>query len=194
MKASMRRWLILGAATVAVLVAVWWWRLPGREAEAVDLVDEFPVAEKRSIGPIDVMLIVGTHRVRGDAKRGIYMHPTSRLTYRGVRIPEHGQLRSWVALKEEVWDRSTDGVLFRVGVSDGSTYTDLATRHVDPRNNLSDRQWLPLDAELSSYAGRTVDVILNTNASVPGKGNDPTSDFAVWGEPQIVPGSRRATR
>jgi hypothetical protein len=193
MTISTRRWM-LGALIVAVLVAAWWWRRqPTGDAVAANLVDLFPMAEKRSNGPIDVVFVLGTQRIRGEAKRSIFMHPTSRLTYQQVEVPERASLRTWMALKEDAWDKSGDGVLFRVGVSYGQTYDELATRHVDPRNNLNDRAWVPLDIDLSPYEGKTIDLIFNTNASPPGRGNDPSWDFAVWGAPEIVIRAQDAT-
>ena len=39
--------------------------------------------------------------------------------------------------------------------------------------------------DLSQYAGSQVDLIFNTNASLPGQGDDAAFDWAVWGEPEI---------
>jgi hypothetical protein len=190
---SSRRWVI-GGGLLAVIAAaaVWWWRQPAEVRVVLDMVDGFAAAEKRSSGPVDVMIVSGTQRVHGEARPAIYMHPTSRLTYHKIQIPEHARLSGWVALKDEVWDKSTDGVLFRVGVSANGKYDEVIARHVDPRNDLAARRWVPIDADLSPYAGRTVDLILNTNTSPPGR-NDPTFDFAVWGEPRIVVADRPVT-
>jgi hypothetical protein len=77
-------------------------------------------------------------------------------------------------------------VLFRIGVSDGRTFEDLLTLHVDPFHNKADRRWIPVAADVSQYAGEEVDVIFNTNNSMPGKGDDRRADTALFGEPQIV--------
>jgi hypothetical protein len=41
-------------------------------------------------------------------------------------------------------------------------------------------------ADVSQYAGEEVEVIINTNNSMPGKGDDRNNDLALVGEPQIV--------
>jgi hypothetical protein len=40
--------------------------------------------------------------------------------------------------------------------------------------------------DLSAYAGEEVDVIFNTNVSVPGKPDDGRGDTALFGTPEIV--------
>jgi hypothetical protein len=178
-----RAWWIVAAVSVAAVVSVLWlWR----RGDAIDLTDRLDAAEKRSSGPsIELAIVRGTFRIRGEAKRGIFMHPTSRVTFPAMEIPSGAVFRASVGLKDEAWDKTVDGVLFRVGVSDGKTYTELSKRHVNPSNDPNDRRWIPLEADLDAYAGRTVQVILNTNSSLPGQGDNTASDWAVWGEPRV---------
>ena len=75
-------------------------------------------------------------------------------------MPEDGRLQAWLAVKEETWDKQTDGVLFRIGISDGREYEELVNQHVDPGNNPSDRRWVPIDVDLSAYAGQAVEADL----------------------------------
>ena len=76
-------------------------------------------------------------------------------------------------------------MLFRLGVSDGRTYDELLKQHVDPLHNTSDRRWIPVTIDLSAYAGQQVDIIFNTNSSLPGRGDDNRFDWSVWGQPEI---------
>ena len=46
-------------------------------------------------------------------------------------------------------------------------------QHVDPVNNPSDRRWVPVDVDLSAYAGQAVELIFNTNTSPKGRGDNP---------------------
>ena len=87
-----------------------------------------------------------------------------------MRIPDDGWLM--VSLGHEAGSRGSkegDGVLFTVGVSDGRTFEELFTQHIDPFHNKSDRRWVPVLVDLSAYAGEEVELIFNTNASPPGK-------------------------
>jgi hypothetical protein len=103
-----------------------------------------------------------------------------------VTIPDAAHLRVFLGVKEEAWDKASDGVLFRFGISDGRTYEELLNQHVDPAGNQSDRRWLKEDIDLSAYAGQQVDLIFNTNTSLPSRGDNGAYDFAVWGEPAVV--------
>ena len=127
----------------------------------------------------------GPETVSGETKPAIFMHAASRLIYNDITVPDNGRLKGWIAVKEEAWTQeASDGVLFRFGVDDG-IYTELLNQLVDPRHNANDRGWLPVDIDLSAYAGQKVKLIFNTNTSVPGKDN-PAFDYAVWGEPSVI--------
>jgi hypothetical protein len=181
-----RNVLVLAIVALALLVALWLWRRSRGESVAVDLVAQFPTAEKRAAGPLEVVFQAGEQQVAGERKSGIFMHPTSRLIYKGVLIPEDARLRAWIGVKDDAWDKPGDGVLFRFGVSDGRDYEELFNQHVDPANNSGDRKWIPVDVDLSAYSGRQVDLIFNTNTSPPNRGDNSAYDFAVWGTPQLV--------
>jgi hypothetical protein len=71
-------------------------------------------------------------------------------------------------------------------VSDGRTFEDILTQHMDPFHNKSDRRWVPVAVDLSAYAGEEVEVIFNTNVSVPGKPDDARNDTALFATPEIV--------
>jgi hypothetical protein len=181
----MKRSYLIVAAVLVVIVLAWsYWR-SGREADLLlDLVDQFPAAEKRSSGQLDQVFGIQDVAIKGETRHCIYIHPNSRLIYK-VTVPEDGWLQAWLAIKEETWDKQSDGVLFRIGVSDGREYEELVKQHVDPANNPSDRRWVPVKVDLSAYAGQQVDLIFNTNASA-GNQNNTMYDWAVIGDPAVV--------
>ena len=149
---------------------------------AIDLIATFGSAEKRPAG--------GTFEVveadlNGDRKRAIFTAPASRLIWK-MRIPDDGWLMVALGLKPESWATEGDGVLFRIGVSDGRVFEDLVTHHLDPFHNKGDRRWVPVAVDLSAYGGEEVEVIFNTNVSVPGKPDDGRGDTALFGAPEIV--------
>lgn len=184
-----RSYVIVAALIVLLAAAVWFWQRSRGERTAVDLVELFPsvpTSEKRSNLATDAAYNVGDHTIGGETRKGIYMHPTSRLTFTGVTLPDDARLRVWIGVKEEAWDKASDGVLFRFGVSEGREYDELLNQHVDPVHNPNDRRWVPVDIDLSAYSGQQVDLIFNTNSSVPGAGDNPAYDFAVWGAPAVV--------
>ena len=73
-------------------------------------------------------------------------------------------------------------VEFLVNVRQGGRETTVLSRLVDPANRAEDRRWVPLEADLSSYAGRGVEIVLET------RGYETTGDVdrAYWGSPTIT--------
>jgi arylsulfatase A-like enzyme len=74
------------------------------------------------------------------------------------------------------------GVEFVVNVRRRGTETTVLSRLVDPANRAADRRWVPLEADLSGYAGRGVEIVLET------RGFEATGDVdrAFWGTPTIT--------
>jgi hypothetical protein len=178
------RWILVAVAAVVLVIGAYWlMRRGGEPPAAVDLVNQFQTADKRSNKGADAFSVVDV-TIDNQTKRAIYMHPTSRLIWH-VNVPNDGWLRTSLALKPEAWTQEGDGVLFRIGVSDGRKYDELLNQHVNPFGVQGDRRWIPVIVDLSAYGGESVDIIFNTNSSLPGKGNDERADFSVWGDPQI---------
>ena len=166
---------------VLIILGVWLFKRSNR-GPAIDLIATFESAQKRPAG--------GTFEIvdadlNGDKKRAIFTAPASRIIWK-IRIPDDGWLMVSLGLKPESWDKEGDGVLFRIGVSDGRVFEDLLTHHVDPFHNKGERRWVPVAVDLSAFAGEEVELIFNTNLSVPGKPDDGRGDTALFGAPEIV--------
>jgi hypothetical protein len=184
-----RSYLVVAAVVIVLAAGYWLWQRSQSEQTAIDLITLYssvPADQRRSSVAPELAYNVGDHAVGGETRKAIYMHPTSRLTYQRVLIPDDARLQVWVGVKDEAWDKPSDGVLFRFAVSDGREYVELLNQHVNPAHNPNDRRWVPVDIDLSAYAGQQVDLIFNTNSSVPGAGDNPGYDFAVWGSPAII--------
>ncbi len=177
------RAVLTAIVLIVVVIAGWWLFRRGGGAGAVDLMSTFDTAEKR---PGAGVFQVGDVDLNGETRKAIAITPAigTRLIWK-VRIPDDGWLRVAVGMKPESWEQEGDGVLFRVGVSDGRTYEPLFSQHVAPFTNKGDRRWIPVMVDLSAYAGEEMQVIFNTNCSEPGKGPDQRGDLAVWGSPEI---------
>jgi hypothetical protein len=180
------RAVLTAVVLVVVIIAGWWLFRRGGGGERIDLVERFATAEKRPSGTaFDVTEVT----LNGETKRAINIPAapgnSSRLIWK-VRVPDDAWLRVSVGMKPESWDKEGDGVLFRFGVSDGRTYDPLFTQHVNAFAREADRRWIPVTVDLSAYAGEEVELIFNTNASEPGKGDDSRNDLAVWGAPEVI--------
>jgi hypothetical protein len=183
-----KRTIWIGAALVVVLAGVgyWYWTRSGGETVSVDLVEAFRGAEKRSNMAATAAFALEPQTIQGVTRPSVYMHPTSRVTYRSVTIPEGARFRAFLALKEDAWDKGTDGVYFRIAISSENVYTEFVKQAVDPYHKAADRGWIPIDQDLSPWAGRQVDIIFNTAPSLPGYQPHDMYDFAVIGSPAIV--------
>ena len=166
---------------IVLLAAGWWLFRRGTSIPPTSLIPIFATAEKRPAGgTFDVIQA----EVNGETREAIYTVPASRIIFK-VQIPDDAWLRVAVATKPESWTQEGDGVLFRVGVSDGRAYDEVFTQHVNPFANEGDRKWIQVWVDLSAYGSEEVDLIFNTNHSPPGN-DDPRNDHALWGAPEIV--------
>lgn len=59
----------------------------------------------------------------------------------------------------------------------------LYSRYVDPKHQQQDKQWIPVQADLSSFAGKLVRIILVTGS---GPAGDLRYDWAGWGAPRLT--------
>jgi hypothetical protein len=180
------RWLVVAVLVVILALAgIWFVRRGGSAPAVIDLVDLFPSAVKApsSAGP-DVFA-VKDETIAGETKRAILSKAQSRITWK-VTLPNDAWLRTAIAIDESAWDKDGDGVQFRIGVSEGGRYDPLLTQHLDPHSSRADRRWVPVILDLSAYGGRTVSIIFNTDASLPGRPVDNRNDLSFWGAPAIV--------
>ena len=176
------RAVLTAVVLLVLLVAGWWLFKRSHRGPSIDLIATFASAQKKPAGgTFDVV----DADLNGDKKRAIFTMPPSRMIWK-VRVPDNGWLMLSLGMKPESWDKEGDGVLFRIGVSDGHTFEDLLTQHIDPFHNKADRRWIPVAVDLSAYAGEEVEVIFNTNVSVPGKPDDARNDTALFATPEIV--------
>lgn len=134
-----------------------------------------------------------------DNREVIWSEPPTLLTYRQVRLPPGViHFRCRIAIHPHVWpEGNADGAEFILEVrpDDGGAAT-TASRHVwsaavDPFHRPEQQAWVPVDVDLSEFAGKTVDLIL-TNG--PGPANNAYADWCLWADPELVwlpaPGSR----
>jgi hypothetical protein len=177
------RSIVVIVLLVVALIAGWFiWR-GGFGTGTIDLIAEFPDAEKRPTDAVATTFSLVDTTIDGKPMRAILAKTPSRIIWR-LRVPEKAWLGTSLGIQPEAWDKEGDGVLFRIGVS-FQQYDELLNRHLNPIKNESDRRWIPVNLDLSAYANQDVEIIFNTNASLPKQGDDRRNDLAVWGAPEI---------
>jgi hypothetical protein len=177
---------LLAVVVLILAVAGWWLFKRAGGGEPIDLIasDRFAAAKKQ---PSPDLFALADVALGGDTRRAIAVQPVvgSRLTWR-IRVPDDGWLDLAVGLRPEAWTQEGNGVLFRVGVSDGRAYEEMFTLHLNPFANAGERKWVPIMADLSAYSGEEIDLIFNTNSSSPGQEEDHRNDLAVWAAPKVI--------
>ena len=173
------------AAVAALLAAaaalVWYARQPGTVRVDIALLDRLDAAERRTSAETPDQFSVADVALGGETRRAILARPHARLTW-PVAIPPGARLELAFAIAPGGREDGAGGAQFRVSVSDGPQFAELLRRHVDPGRG--DRGWLTASIDLSSWAGRTVDLVLNTDPAPDYTGT--TRSPAVWGEPRII--------
>jgi len=176
------RAVIAVVVAIVLLAGVWLFLKRSTGAQSIQLIPVLASAEKRPEG--GTFEIVDAE-VSGETKQAIYTVPPTRITYK-VRIPNDAWLRVAVATRPDSWTQEGDGVLFLVGVSDGTRYDPLFEQHVNPFGNQGDRKWVQVWVDLSAYGSEDVELIFNTRSSAEGKPTDTQNDHALWGAPEII--------
>jgi hypothetical protein len=173
----------LAAVAVIVLAAgAWLYVKRTTDATAVQLVPMFASAQKQ---PAEGTFEVVDASLNGESRQALSTPSDSRITYK-VRVPDDAWLRVAVGTKQESWTLPGNGVLFLVGVSDGRSYENLFTQHVNPSANPGDRKWIQVWVDLSAYSGEEVELVFNTRSSPGNQPADPQNDHPLWGDPEII--------
>jgi hypothetical protein len=126
-----------------------------------------------------------------DNREVIWAEPPTLLTYRQVHLPPGViHFRCRIGIHPHVWSEgNADGAEFILEVRpDDGGAESTATRRVwsavvDPFHHVEQQAWVPVDVDLSEFAGRTVDLIL-TNG--PGPANNGYADWCLWADPELV--------
>ena len=135
-----------------------------------------PGAEDALVAPADR---AKPQRIRNVVHDAIEASPPSRHVF-VVDVPRRGRLR--VAAGIPGRHHGAGGVEFLVHVRERGRQKTLVAELVDPANHAEHRQWVSLEADLSGYAGRRVELALETR----GFDRDVVKERAFWGTPTIT--------
>ncbi len=124
-----------------------------------------------------------------DWRKVIYTHPEpdqpAQVIYR-LELPESAALRFSIALSPEVWTpEKGDGVNFQIFIKESETAQAgdfVFQRYLNPKINPSDRRWRNYVLDLSSWAGKTIDLYLIAEAG-PDQNN--AYDWAGWADLEL---------
>jgi hypothetical protein len=104
-----------------------------------------------------------------------------------ISVPDSGALKFAIALAPQVWSPDKgDGVDFQVYVTPVDAPKNgqfLLDRYINPKINPSDRRWRNYLLDLSSWAGKKVNISLITDC---GPAQNCDNDWAGWADMSVV--------
>ena len=175
---------LLAASAGAVLIG-------RRDDTRIDLLEQMYEARMEYHQALHWNLYVFETSIGGEIRRSLYAHAMSQVTWT-VTVPAGGRLRTALGIMPGAWGFTDgDGVVFRIGVTENGRHSELFARRVDPAHAAADKRWIPVDIDLSPFAGRQIDIVLRTDPSMPGAPPNAAYDWALWGSPRIAVGRER---
>jgi hypothetical protein len=132
------------------------------------------------------LLKVEQWEILGLEQEVLFVHPapsgSTALVY-PVMIEPHTTLWSSLAVAPGAWTLDGDGVTFSVYIEDETGIHLVFSRYIDPKHHQQDRNWLPIQINLSSFENKLVRLILTVGS---GPAGDRRNDWAGWGEPILA--------
>jgi len=138
-------------------------------------------------------LRVGMFTVGGVARPGLFMkarRAAEGMPYR-IRLRLPVGVRAFatdIGMPDEVWKYGScgDGSRFIASISDVTTgRVESYSGYIDPKTNVAQRRWQSVTLPARAFAGRTVDLSLNT---IPGPSPSLCGQWDVWGAPTFIDG------
>lgn len=114
-------------------------------------------------------------------KVGLFMHPHAEATFR-VAIPPRSMLEAHVGLLPQIWEKNTGGVVFSIRIEAPDTQPIEWKRFIHPHQLEADRQWIPVEIDLHTVAGKTAQIMFSTTVLA---GATTEYAWAVWGSPAL---------
>jgi len=148
-----------------------------------DLISHRQITE-RLVDP--KLLKVELWEILDQEREVLFVHPapsgSTALVY-PVMIEPHTTLWASLAVAPEAWTMEGDGVTFSVYIEDDTGIHLVFSRYIDPKHHQQDRNWLPIQINLSSFGNKLVRLILTVGS---GPAGDRRNDWAGWGEPILA--------
>lgn len=145
------------------------------------------VSEAREEGVGKFPPIVAPIELMGVMRNRLFQHPPSRLVFPPIVLRAGDHVALGYGIDDISWGPEAygDGVTFRVALRfEDGTERLLLDRHMTPRTDASHRGWHDLWVDVSSDAGRTAHLVLETTRGP--EGSTGYEDFSSWADPRIV--------
>jgi hypothetical protein len=150
---------------------------PIQEPGIIDLLQL--VAEHKQVGKEspDFQTMLYTFVRDGQKHQTITLQANSKVPLPRLVMPAHATLTFALTMPFNLGDGAVARVYFRCGKND-----DLLFEHLlDPARRREDRSWQEVSIDLSAYAGRSGEIVLQAS----GETGELTGDWICWGDPKI---------
>jgi len=159
----------------------WIWSARKRKKGYFDLCANFDKAKIKEGGDGYVQIMLT--RVRGKDRMSILIHPPSRVSWK-VEIKPHTKLIFGASFSPDVWDKPGEGCWYLVKVKTRLGKEKVVFSHyLDPKHNPDERKWNDFMVDLGQFAGKKVELILETKTE---RSNDWC--VAFWSRPYLTEG------
>jgi anaerobic magnesium-protoporphyrin IX monomethyl ester cyclase len=109
-------------------------------------------------------------------------HPFSSVSYK-LMIPENAVLRTALGLNPDVWNkREGDAVRFIISLKYRGKKYELLSKSINPKFNVEDQKWHPVEIPLNEWAGKKVTLSFVTQADP----YDNSYSWAGWARPHLA--------
>jgi hypothetical protein len=107
----------------------------------------------------------------------------SNFVYSNISISKGSKLSFGIGMDPYVWDKDTDGVMFKIQIQDDKGIHDVFSSYVNPSKNSADRRWQDYSLDLDEFSGKSVSIYFVTN---PGPNRNNAYDWAYWSKPLLL--------
>ncbi len=162
-------------------VYAWPGEVPTSSAERVKLLDRWGSARVEAQVPAAIQRTSWT--IDGLTHEVLLENPRARVSF-DLKMPVAAKLWTGISFNPSAWDKPGGGATFEVVVTpkNGREAT-LFSRYIDPKHNVSERAWIPVEVDLAQYAQQDVALSLVTR---PGPSGDNSFGWAGWTDPDVA--------
>jgi hypothetical protein len=126
------------------------------------------------------MVALGAKEIGGDWRPWLFMHPPSQVEI-PFDVPPHAVFQAGLGIDPDAWGQRDAGeVRFIVEVVDGADRQRLLDTVLRPGTEETDRGWRFASVDLGAFAGRSVTLVLRTEALVT-----PYFTWSGWATPMV---------
>jgi hypothetical protein len=172
----------VSAGLIAAMLVTGW--VARRQHGRVNLVEQLYGAELESGWPLHLGMDALDVELGTRTLPAILELPPGRIAWH-LTLPREARFRGSIGMLQMAWTGPGDGVNFRIVVERPAESVSVFEQYVDPAHVALDQRWIPVDVDLSRFAGQPVNLVLLTEPSRPGVAPDTSNDFALWGAPRI---------